>query len=151
LNYKVVDLDKIYNFHIKFIFIRVYPKNCDFSKRSYLYRCLKQRLELLQYSRGVTVATAVVNGGWGTIALQPPFTTTLLNDAWKLLLKFFGSDIYFSNIMKNVKIKIIQRGQACKILDSCKHSSPLNRYDQTLVSPLPHLPPLPACGAMLPP
>jgi hypothetical protein len=32
VNHKVIDLDEIYNFHIKFISIQIYTKNYDFLK-----------------------------------------------------------------------------------------------------------------------
>jgi hypothetical protein len=43
LNYKVVDLDESYDFHISFISIQGNTKNYDLSKTSCPYRRLKWR------------------------------------------------------------------------------------------------------------
>jgi hypothetical protein len=59
-NYKVVDLVESYNFHIKYIPIRVHRKSCDFFEKLIdPYRHIILRLHVLQYRAGVLFTNVV--------------------------------------------------------------------------------------------
>jgi hypothetical protein len=87
LNYKVADIDEIFNFHIKVISIRIQIKKIHFFLKT---NRLLPRYETAAETAPIAVATAVRNGGSG------------------IILQNIKKDVYFCKFVKNKYIKKIK-------------------------------------------